>query len=187
MDETRWDLMTRILHWGLALTISAQLISGLLVPDPQTRAFFYFHEWDGLAASTVIFVVWLWIYSIQDFGTLFPWNRAGMQAVGADIRGLFRGTLPSGGPNNIGLASFWHGLGILAVTGMAITGVWIFFVIPGGHGASSSSTDFHEYMQVSWLHKMISYFVWAYLIGHISFAILHQKKGAPIFRGIFYR
>ncbi|WP_297391640.1 cytochrome b/b6 domain-containing protein [Acidiferrobacter sp.] len=187
MDETRWDLMTRILHWGLALTISAQLISGLLVPDPQTRAFFYFHEWDGLAASTVIFVVWLWIYSIQDFGTLFPWNRAGMQAVGADIRGLFRGMLPSGGPNHIGLASFWHGLGILAVTGMAITGVWIFFVIPGGHGASGSSTDFHEYMQVSWLHKMISYFVWAYLIGHISFAILHQKKGAPIFRGIFYR
>ncbi|AWP23296.1 hypothetical protein C4901_08070 [Acidiferrobacter sp. SPIII_3] len=185
MEDTRWDLMTRILHWGLALTISAQLISGLLVADPRTRAFFYFHEWDGLAASAFILLAWMWMYAIQDLGALFPWNRIGMQAVWADIRGLFRGKLPPGGRNYTGFASFGHGLGLLAATGMALTGIWIFFIIPGGHGASAASTDFHEFMEVSRLHKTISYFVWAYWIGHIGFAILHQIQGAPIFRGIF--
>lgn len=177
--------MTRILHWGLALTISAQLVSGLLVADPQTRMFFYFHEWDGLAASAFIAVTWLWMYAIEDLGTLFPWSRAGLRVVWADIRGLLQGTLPTGGPGHVGFASFGHGLGLLAVTGMALTGIWIFFVIPGGHGAAVASTDFREFMQVSWLHKTISYFVWAYWIGHIGFAVLHQIKGTPIFRAIF--
>jgi len=184
MHNTQWGLMTRVLHWGLAITISAQLLSGLLVSDPRTRAFFYFHEWDGLASSAIIFLVWLWLYSIQDIRTLFPWNRHGMQAVRADMRALLRGTLPPGG-HGVGLASFGHGLGLLAVTGMAVTGAWIFLIIPGGHGASVASTHFHEFTQESWLHKTISYFVWAYWLGHVGFAILHKIQGTPIFRDIF--
>lgn len=184
MHDTQWDLMTRVLHWGLALTISAQLLSGLLVSDPQTRAFFYFHEWDGLIASVFIGLTWLWASSVNDLGILFPWNRAGMQAVRAEIRALFHGTLPPGG-RSVGFASFGHGLGLLAVTGMALTGIRIFFIIPGGHGASAASTDFGAFTQESQLHRTISYFVWAYWIGHIGFAILHQLKGTPIFRGIF--
>ncbi|HUW98369.1 MAG TPA: cytochrome b/b6 domain-containing protein [Acidiferrobacter sp.] len=184
MSTSRWDLMTRLLHWGLALTISAQMFSGLLVADPHTRAFFYFHEWDGLASSAFVFLTWLWAYSIQDLGVLFPWNRPGLQAVSADIRALFHGTLPKGG-NTIGFASFGHGLGLLAVTGMAITGVWIFLVIPGGHGAMAHSDHFYAFMQLSWLHATISDFVWAYGIGHIVFALLHQIEGTPIFRNIF--
>lgn len=182
--DSKWGLGTRIIHWGLATTISAQLLSGLLVADPQTRMFFYFHEWDGVAASFFILMMWLWGYATQDLSILFPWDREGMRTVRDDIRNLFRGVLPKGG-NTPGFASFGHGLGLLAITGMALTGIWILFIIPGGHGVSGGSTDFQEFMDISWFHKTIAYFVWAYLIGHIGFAVLHRLKGAPIFRGIF--
>lgn len=182
-----WGLMTRLTHWGLVITISAQLFSGLLVSDPHTRMYFYFHEYDGLAASFFILVLWLWIYANQETGLLFPWNGAGMAAVWADIRALIRNkTLPPGG-QTVGLASFGHGLGLLGATVMALSGIWIFFIIPGGHGAQNASTDFQAFTEASAIHAVASYFVWAYWIGHTGFAIAHQAEGAPIFRGIFWR
>ncbi|MDA8361194.1 MAG: cytochrome b/b6 domain-containing protein [Gammaproteobacteria bacterium] len=186
-SHSSWSLITRLTHWGLAVTISAQLASGLLVADPHTRLYFYFHEYDGLAASVFILMAWLWAYADQEIGLLFPWNAAGMAAVKADIRALLRKkTLPPGG-QTIGLASFGHGLGLLAVTVMAISGVWIFFIIPGGHGAQAASTDFRAFMEVSAVHTFTSYLVWLYLVGHIGFAVAHQREGTPIFRGIFWR
>ncbi len=183
-ERTSWDTPIRMIHWGLALTISAQLFTGLLVADPQTRIFFYFHEWDGLAASLLIALMWLWLYSIQSLSILFPWNRKGMSAVWSDTRALFRGRLPPGG-HTTGLASFGHGLGLLAATGMAVSGVWIFLIIPGGHGASAASTHFREYMRISAVHRTLSYCLWVYWVGHIAFAILHEMRGTPLFGPMF--
>ena len=185
--NTTWPLMTRAAHWGLAVTISLQLLSGLFVADPNTRIYFYFHEYDGLAASFSILVIWLAVYTYQEGGLLFPWNTQGMAAVRRDISALFRKrVLPPGG-QTVGLASFIHGLGLLAVTAMALTGLWIFFIIPGGRGAHVSSSDFQAFTEASAIHAFFSYFVWVYWIGHIGFGIAHQLEGTPIFRGIFWR
>ncbi len=186
-SHSEWSPITRIMHWGLAVTISAQLLSGLFVSDPHTRLYFYFHEYDGLAASFFILAFWMWVYANQEGGLLFPWNAEGMAAVRADFRALMRKkTLPPGG-QTVGLASFGHGLGLLAVTMMGITGIWIFFIIPGGHGAQTGSTDFRAYMDATALHTFFSYATWVYWVGHIGFALAHEIEGAPILRGIFWR
>ena len=89
-------------------------------------------------------------------------------------------------PARRGLPGFWHGIGILSMTGLAITGVLIFLVIPGGRGASSSSAGAAAFTTLSGVHREISYVAWVYWIGHVSAAILHQVRGDPVFRAIFW-
>jgi cytochrome b561 len=184
MDTEPWSASTRALHWGLAATITFQLFTGLYISTPGTLAFFYFHEWSGLLSAGVILVVWLWSYANYDLPLLFPWTRAGLADVVTDLRGLLRGTLPRAGRVR-GLSSFVHGLGLLAVTGMAVTGTLIFLVIPGGHGARPASTDYGIFTSLSLLHKDIAVLVWIYWFGHIAFALAHQVRGGHVLGGIF--
>lgn len=184
MPAKCWSGSTRALHWGLVATITFQLFTGLYISTPGTLTYFYFHEWGGIVSSGVILLVWLWSYANYDLPLLFPWNRAGMADIVTDLRGLFRGKLPRAGRVR-GLSSFIHGLGLLAVTGMAVTGILIFLVIPGGHGARPASTDYGSFTALSLLHKDIAVLVWLYWFGHVGFAFAHQFRGGHVFGGIF--
>ncbi|OCB03734.1 hypothetical protein BBC27_06520 [Acidithiobacillus ferrivorans] len=185
MQKNAWDSGTKLLHIGLSTTLTFEMFEGFLVPDPNTRLYFIIHEWGGLLAAAILIVEWLWIYADRQSKILFPWNSNGISAIKTDIMALFKGKLPQAG-RTVGLPGFWHGIGILSMTGLAITGVLIFLVIPGGRGASSSSAGAAAFTTLSEVHREISYVAWVYLIGHVSAAILHQVRGDPVFRAIFW-
>lgn len=184
MQKTAWDSGTRLLHVGLSTTLTFELFDGFWVSDPNTRLYFIIHEWVGLLAATVLMVEWLWIYADGQSKILFPWNSDGISVIKTDILALFKGKLPQAG-RTVGLPGFWHGIGILSMTGLAVTGVLIFLVIPGGRGASSSSAGAAAFTMLSGVHREISYVAWVYWIGHVSAAVIHQVRGDPVFRAIF--
>jgi hypothetical protein len=184
MQPILWNSGTRWLHIGLSTTLTFELLGALLVSDPNTRMYFIIHEWVGLLATAILMVEWLWIYADGQSKILFPWNSNGISIIKTDILALFKGKLPQAG-RAVGLPGFWHGIGILSMTGLAITGVLIFLVIPGGRGASSSSAGATAFTTLSGVHREISYVAWAYWIGHVSAAIIHQVRGDPVFRAIF--
>ena len=180
-----FDNTTKIIHLAMAIVLTLQMGIGLLVHDPQTRFFLYLHEYVGILSALVIFVEWLWIYTASQFSVLFPWNRAGISLVVKDIRNLGKHRLPEGG-DTVGLSGFWHGIGILSFTFMALTGTILLFVLPGGHSILGlHSTDFVLYTRISLYHRLVSYLAWVYLLGHVLFAILHQLAGNDVFGRIF--
>ncbi len=185
MRESEWDIGTKVLHGGLSTILTFELFGGLLVSDPNTRMYFIIHEWSGILAAAILMVEWLWIYADRQGNILFPWKSNGRSAIKADILGLLKGKLPQTG-RTVGLPGFWHGIGILSMTGLAITGVLIYFVIPGGRGASSSSAGAGAFTMLSGVHREISYVAWVYWIGHVSAAIIHQMQGDPVFRAMFW-
>ncbi|WP_163095919.1 cytochrome b/b6 domain-containing protein [Acidithiobacillus ferrianus] len=184
MQKVAWDGGTRWLHVGLSTTLTFELFGGFLVSDPNTRLYFIIHEWGGLLATSILVVEWLWIYADGQSKILFPWNSEGMSLIKTDILALFKGKLPQAG-RTVGLPGFWHGIGVLTMTGLAITGVLIFLVIPGGRGASSSSAGAADFTMLSGVHREVSYIAWIYWIGHVSASILHQTRGDPVFHAIF--
>lgn len=184
MSAVPWDRNTRLLHFGLVLSITFELFSGLFVSDPNTRLYFRMHEIGGLTAAGFVLLHWMWSFARQDLAILFPWNAQGLARSRDELIGMLRGRLPQQG-HTVGLSGFVHGLGLLAASGMALSGVFIFLIIPGGLGASSASTNYALFTGLSVLHRFLSSFLWAYLGGHVVFAILHQVQGHPVFGAIF--
>ncbi len=184
-----WDRPTRFLHLGLALTVTIQLLVSLvMVPTgshhpstPVGHVWFIVHEWVGLCALMIVLAHWTW--SIASSGTaslshLFPFNREGRQRVNVELRELISGRLSHGGPRG-GLAGLVHGLGLMAVSAIAITGGMLFLMLPA-HGNPSAFTH-----NVGELHSLISELVWTYWFGHIGMALLHQFRGDRTLRRMF--
>ena len=129
------------------------------------HSIFIYHEIVGLFIVAVVFIHWIWDFLGKSYNLrhLFPWNKKGINAIARDTKGLFQGKLPQGGPRE-GLPGFIHGLGFLAVTGMAITGLIIFISFQMGIRPE----------QTKHLHSFIANFVWIYWFGHVALAIAHQ-------------
>lgn len=183
-DKLEWDGVTRVLHWGLTLFITFQLFSGLLVSTPGTLVYFHWHEYVGLAAAAVILVHWMWSFTRQDLGLLFPWNGAGFARVREEFVGMLQGRLPAAGPQ-VGLSSFIHGLGLLAMTVMGFTGVLLFLVIPQSAGGMAAAANPVAITSLSLIHRYMSYLAWLYWLGHVAFALLHQFRGGGVFGAIY--
>ncbi|MDA8382939.1 MAG: cytochrome b/b6 domain-containing protein [Betaproteobacteria bacterium] len=182
-ENVQWHSVTRSVHWGLALFLTFQLFSGLFVSTPDV-AYFYAHEVGGLLGTLVVVIAWLWGFANEDYFFWFPWGHEGRAAIASDVRAMFAGDLPRTGRIR-GLSSFIHGLGLLAATGMALTGLVIFFVIPGGRGASAASTHYLAFTDFSVMHKALADLLWAYWFGHVGFALLHQYRGHKVLNAIF--
>lgn len=119
---------------------------------PFTHAGFLVHEWVGMLALLIVMVHWLW--SIRSSGTaslshLFPLDRNGRSEIAAEIRGLLSGHLAPGGPQG-GLAGLVHGLGLVAVTAMAVTGGVLFMMFPSSGEPSTLARNVGD------LHSSIS-------------------------------
>lgn len=181
----KYDRMTRWLHAGIALGVTAQLGLSLVMqaPDDQDEVLasglplqlFEAHENIGMALLALLALHWLWSLSghIQDgFAHLFPWfSKQRMDKVMADIDQVIKLKMPDPEISNA-LAGAVHGLGLLAATGMAATGAVIFFNLNliTGHMTELGET-FHN------MHGVIALLMWAYLIGHIAVAIMHKRMG----------
>ncbi|HQU16716.1 MAG: cytochrome b/b6 domain-containing protein [Gammaproteobacteria bacterium] len=181
-EDDGWDTNTRILHWLLVGTVTFQLLSSLFMADVPTQFLFPIHELIGLATGACVVVFWIHVSRNGDLRILLPWNQAGAAAIGRDLFGLLRGRLPPAG-RRVGLSSFVHGLGLLALTGSGFTGLILFFLAPlGSHAGPSDAVDFTN---MSLDHKFFGELIWAYLIGHVLFALLHQFRSGHVLGGIF--
>ncbi|HXH64841.1 MAG TPA: cytochrome b/b6 domain-containing protein [Mariprofundaceae bacterium] len=181
-----YDRPTRWLHAGLALAIPLQLLSESFMRLPKlgrirtsTEAFFFtMHEWIGLAACAIVVLHILW----SAFGTarggfarLFPYMSAeGRKAIIKEIQeipGWLSGKLHETAEESA-LAGTVHGLGLLLVLGMAITGTVVFFGMDELTGRMSPFVH-----AIAELHGDGGNLVWAYLIGHVGMVALHKIKG----------
>ncbi len=181
MESRPWDNGTRLLHATLAVTVLAEMSVGVIVSRGTHPQWVFLHSMLGIATLLVIIVNWMWSWARRDLGVIFPWNGSGLRRVGREAIGLFQGKLPSAG-DVVGLSSFMHGVGLLAVSGMAVTGLWIYIVFPNGYGLFADSAAYGLLTTLGTLHLWLSYVVWVYVGGHILFAALQQLLGNDMLR-----
>ncbi len=186
--------MTRWLHAVIVLTVTVQLVSSGLMdlphPDRMTSetgiVFFRIHEWSGISVFTLVVLHWVWVFSGHAAGGLahlFPWfSKDHLGEVVSDLKFMPR-LIRRGfsGENNQGtaLAGAVHGLGLLTVTGMAMTGSIVFF----GIGPSGTMNNFFTFVKE--FHQFIAGFLWAYLAGHVGMAVVHQWQGDRVLTRMF--
>lgn len=174
---------TRILHLLLLVAVLHQLIGSTLMTEPKPGLpedpLLQFHEWGGLTSLGVMTAFWLWTIVRRgetSIAALLPWFSARrVAAVWADLkshgRALARFRLPH--DRTGALASAVHGLGLLIVTAMALT------------GASSLLVAENVAEPILELHKFLGNFMWAYLVGHASLAVIHHVAGSDVLRQMF--
>lgn len=188
-ETTVWARQTRFLHFGLAMTITFQLLVSLVMAAPEAgekrslveSLSFEVHEWVGMAALIIVLAHWMWSISARDNSNirhLFPWGAEGRAAVMADVHQLKAMKLPEGGGAG-GLPGFIHGLGFLGATAMAVTGGILFFIFPEDGSKNALAEVFHN------IHGFIANFVWAYWGGHLAAAVLHKKMGHDTVKNMF--
>ena len=180
--QNSWDRNTRLIHWAMSLTVIFQQFSSIWMSDPGTQYLFPYHRIIGAIAVAVVLLFWLYSYAIYDFKILFPWGEESRSEIWREVKGLFQRKLPASG-RRIGLSSLVHGLGILALTGCAITGIIMFAMIPPGHvGPPEDPIAFTRY---TLQHKFFGEMLWLYLCGHVIFAVIHQLADDNVFGAIF--
>lgn len=173
-----WDWATRLLHFGLAVTVTLQLFNSLAVEGPGPghplsgfeALMLDIHEWLGMAAFVIVLLHWAWsLWGLGGYGArhLLPWGKDGRAEAATGLRELIKGKLPSGGPKDK-LSGVIHGLGMLAVLAIAATGAVLFFFLPE-NGRPTALTDL-----ASELHESTATLVWVYWGGHAGMALLHH-------------
>jgi cytochrome b561 len=169
----------------LAIAVTAQLFIGSFMrsPHPGRPDTFGFmsHEVIGATILALIILHWLWSFTHPDEGIhhLFPWTRTGIRNIVNDLWQAIRyQRLPSGGSGRAGLAGFIHGLGLLAITAMVITGGTFFISrsLGAGHDTLELIEDVHDTFAV---------IAWIYWGGHLGVTVLHSLLRQPVWRRMF--
>jgi cytochrome b561 len=183
-NTVKRSALTRILHLVLLLAVAHQLLNSEFMSRPEhgepASVLYVMHEYTGLGSFGVVLAFWVWALLRRGetrLDKLFPWLfPARMREIFSEIRSskglsgaaIFQRLSPI-------LAGAVHGLGLLVVSSMAITGTIYYF---------TAGTPLAE--QVLDLHSLISNLMWAYLIGHGGVALLHHLLGSDILRPMFW-
>jgi cytochrome b561 len=178
--QTRHNRATRILHAGLALAIVTQILTSLQMHGPDDvqagDILFQVHRYSGLAATVLAFGLWMTILMRSrgtDLGALMPWlSGRRLAALGRDIKvhagAALKLRLPKYDPE-AALPSAIHGLGLVLISAMAVSGaVYFTEVALGLHSAEPDG------MIAMTVHLALANLVWAYLIAHAGLAIPHH-------------
>lgn len=178
---------TRVLHLVMLLMVLHQLFGSLLFsrlhPGERPSFLYLAHEYVGVAGLGAVAAFWLWTLLRDRRETpltrLFPWFSAfGWRGVLADLRRLLTDLLAIRAPSLDldNLSSAVHGLGLLTATYMALSGAlwWFWFDgTPWGHFVMGT-------------HHMVSNLMWAYLVAHVGFAVIHRLLGDDLFQRMFW-
>lgn len=182
----RHGLPTRLIHALLAVAVIVQLGSSLLMRFPHgsepANIFFSIHEYSGMASLAIAALFWVTVVLRRvgtDPGALLPWFSAGRrQALIEDVRtyvaALSRLRLP---PHDDAtpLPSAIHGLGLLLISFMAVSGTYWYLMSLAGLGRSIFVRPVME------LHGAFGNLVWAYLLGHAGLGLLqHVTRNMPL-------
>jgi hypothetical protein len=185
-EPVRRSHVSRILHLLLLLIVINQLVGSQFIekPSPGEDAGWPFivHEWVGVTGFVILTLFWLWAFlrhgSETSVTRLVPWLSA------SGWRGLFADLKQTAGDivtraalcHTAALASAVHGLGLLAASAMAMSGAAYFLFLAGTRLGGL----------VLELHKFIANFMWVYLIGHASMAIIHAMLGSGAVGRMFW-
>ena len=172
-------MATRVAHASLATAIVLQLASSQFMQGPRRTTpgdwLFTVHEYVGLFALLAAFGFWLAVVTRRrgtSAALLFPWfSGARIGAVWTDLKTHLRSLVKFKLPpyeDDAPLASAIHGLGLLLMTFMAVTGT-IYFI---GEYLGATSGSFVGLAKET--HEIMANLVWAYLIGHAALAVLHH-------------
>lgn len=187
--------VTRWLHLGLMLGVLLQLSSSLLMthPDehggPVGKLLMELHQLDGLAVAAIVLANLLWALMLRgspekrQVAVLFSrnvWKDAHL--VLKKLPAALTGKTAFISPAN-SLSLIVEMLGLLAMSGMAITGILIWFNNDAGGGHSHEHvSQGMEILMTS--HALLSKLLWLYVVGHVSMAIMHMRAGARPFARI---
>jgi cytochrome b561 len=185
--ERKYDPITRALHAALAtgVVIELALQSVMHVPagvglgvDDWHREAFELHAHFGPTVAVICGLHWLWIclpFSRPGITYLFPWTRHEQRGV---LKREFANLLQLRLPARTGLSPLLgtiHGLGFLTVTGSVVGGVisYLGYFTP----VSIPGPVLHW---TAWEQVIMSWFVWTFVVGHVSMAIWHwlEDKGS---------
>ncbi|HCS12416.1 MAG: hypothetical protein COS82_03495 [Zetaproteobacteria bacterium CG06_land_8_20_14_3_00_59_53] len=183
-----YDTPTKLLHKGMALTVSVQIVLSFFMQypkpnvtrDPLALQLFEAHEWVGIAAALI--VIAHVVYSLISTGnaswrTLFPWlTGAGCCKLLGELKQVgswFSKGLPHPDEQHT-LASTIHGAGLLLVLFQGLTGGCLFLGM-GENGAMSAGIK-----EVKEMHEVAGMLIIAYLVLHVAAAIWHQKQGHDV-------
>ena len=190
----KYDRITRWLHAGIALGVVVQLLCSLFmaVPSPGRHLphagylLFLIHRWSGITVVALVILHWLWNLSghvAGGWGHLFPWfSGPRMQRLMSDIKDApkwLKGEFPDQQEETIPLAGAIHGLGLLAVTAVALSGAVIFF----GMGPDGAASGFVALVKEG--HAFLGNVIWVYFVGHAGIAVLHQVRGERLISRMF--
>ena len=182
----QWSRPLRTIHLLLAIAVTAQLFIGSFMRSPHTGRpdtfGFVSHEVIGAIILVLIILHWAWSLSHPQEGLrhLFPWTSTGLRNTINELWQAIRyQRLPPGGPGKDGgLAGFVHGLGLLAITAMVITGgtYYLSRMMGAGHDTLELIEDVHDTLAV---------IAWIYWGGHLAAAVFHSLLRQPVWRRMF--
>lgn len=179
----KYDPLTRILHLCVALGVSLQMITSLVMIYPKPgrlpNQWYEVHEGLGIGLLGIVSVHWLWAVGRSlargEAMMLFPWlSKARLADLGRDIgqtaREALRGRLPAGGgPRPLPAAV--QGGGLLLALCMAATGTALAIGMAPDGGLSPVLRAVKE------VHEAMAPVMWTYLIVHPLLGVLHQFAG----------
>ena len=176
-----WPTPAKWIHLGLLLSVTFQMVTGLagwlLGVFP-----FAWHVRVGLSLIVILVSQWSWLLMSaqgrRTFGYLFPWTPKGLSAIARDVAGLLRGVLAPPGPQP-GLPGFMHGVFLLSVTVVALSGLTLLGAFRGWW----SGVPFAALLTILRYGALAIAAQW---LGHVGMVVLHAVNGDPIW-GMFRR
>lgn len=170
----------RRLHFAVAILVSVQLVIGLVMSPRHTPELFLSHQLIGLAIAALVLLHWLWLLARgrDQLAHLLPISRGARRPVASDITALADGRLPSGGPRP-GLAAAIHGLGLLALTAVAVFGTALYILIRMHHLRSDLGETLED------VHDFFAWVLIVYWCGHVLLAVAHEARGDHVIARMF--
>ncbi|MFI4921344.1 MAG: cytochrome b/b6 domain-containing protein [Gammaproteobacteria bacterium] len=182
--KTKYDPLTRWLHAALAAAVVFQLLTDAVMRVPPGvgqgvrdwhREMFEIHAHAGPAVAVICALHWLWIclpWSRPGLTYLFPWMQRDRRAtIYREFKNLLQFETPS--PRELSpLTGSVHGLGLLAVTGSVAGGLVSYLGYFAGLPIPAPVLHWAALEQITMV-----WFVWAFVIGHVSMALWHWSGG----------
>jgi len=173
-------------HQATNLITPALAHEGLNQPAVEGGILFEMHEYIGLFLVFLVLARWIWGFTWRgnaNWHTLFLWLTAGgRKELADDLRreplSWLKGELPEPTERDA-IAKTLHGIMILTATGMALTGLALYFGW-NEQGHQSVLID-----GISEIHETLSGILWTLLGGHVFMALWHQMLGHDVLGKMF--
>ena len=176
----KYDRITRWLHAALAATVVFQLLTDAVMRVPAGvglgvrdwhRQMFEIHARVGPTVAVICALHWLWVclpYSRPGLTYLFPWTQGDRRAhLYREFKNLLQLEIPPSEELSP-LTGTVHGLGLLAVTGSVAGGLVSYLGYFAGVPIPRPVLHWVALEQMTMV-----WFVWAFVIGHVSMAFWH--------------
>ncbi|MEJ2622439.1 MAG: cytochrome b/b6 domain-containing protein [Candidatus Thiodiazotropha sp.] len=192
--RTQPSLTTRVLHLGISISITLQLLVSTFMDKPKpgpamplwASLGFDVHEVVGILSLPVLLLWFIWLFVRKgeaEFKELFPWFRRSTVTAwyGSLSHALsaWRSRIMPYSADNERVAHSVHGLGALCALGMALSG----FVVWLGLNPQGNLTEWAQ-LSLS-IHRLLANLMWVYWVGHSAMAVWHQSKGESILQQMF--